>query len=62
MKEKYDIFLSHSTGDNYFANELYYKLTNRGLRCFKSDKSLKSGERWLGGINEALKQSTYIIF
>jgi formylglycine-generating enzyme required for sulfatase activity len=50
------IFLSYSRTEQAAADELHARLTNAGLAVFKDDINIRSGDRWLSVLEDALKQ------
>lgn len=50
-----EIFLSYSRNDDKAANALRKALEVKGLQVFKDDISLRSGDRWLTKLQEAVR-------
>jgi TIR domain len=50
------IFLSYSRTEQAAADELHARLTKAGLAVFKDDINIRSGDRWLSVLEDALKQ------
>lgn len=57
-----DCFISYSSNDERFAEAVHQDLSARGLSVFMARISLRPGERWTAKVQQALSQSTWIIF
>ena len=55
------IFLSYSHHDATAAQDLHGQLTSAGLMVFKDDRSLRSGDRWLQALQQALADCSAFI-
>lgn len=64
LRAKYDIFLSHSSKDNFLINALYYELINMGFSVFldKKDADRTSIEDMAEHLKNAMKKSTYLLY
>jgi hypothetical protein len=51
-----EVFLSHASKDQAFANRLAAVLTRHGLRIFYSRKSIRGAEQWHDEIGRALER------
>jgi TIR domain len=58
----YDVFLSHSSQDKEFVEELYSRLTRDGVRCFFDTKSIGWGDNWVRALERAIDECRYIVF
>ena len=55
------IFLSYSHHDATAAQDLHGQLTGAGLAVFKDDRQLRSGDRWLQALQQALADCSAFI-
>lgn len=64
LRDKYDIFLSHSSKDNLLINALYYELINMGFSVFldKKDADKTSIDDMAEHLKKAMKKSTYLLY
>jgi len=56
------VFLSHSSKDKPFVEELYRRLTRDGVDCFYDAESIGWGENWVRALERAIDECEYIIF
>ena len=55
------IFLSYSHHDAAAAEDLHARLLGAGLAVFKDDRNLRSGDRWLQALQQALAECSAFI-
>ncbi|MCI0399092.1 MAG: toll/interleukin-1 receptor domain-containing protein [Chloroflexi bacterium] len=53
--EYYSVFISYSSKDEAFAQQLYADLQNNGVRCWYAPEDLKIGERFRVRIDESIR-------
>jgi tetratricopeptide (TPR) repeat protein len=58
----YDVFLSHSSKDKDFVQELYRRLTRDGVRCFFDIESIGWGDNWVRALERAIDECRDIVF
>jgi hypothetical protein len=54
--EYYSCFISHSSQDSGFAERLLADLQEKGVRCWFAPKDLKTGEKLLDAVYQAIRQ------
>ena len=61
MKNKYDIFISHSADDKGKVKEIAELLVNEGLKIWFDDWNLTVGENWRESISQAINESNAVL-
>ncbi len=61
MSEKYDVFISYANKDRDWVNSLVEALSNKGLCVWYDETNIKPGDSILGGLEEGLRDSRYIV-
>jgi tetratricopeptide (TPR) repeat protein len=56
------VFLSHSSKDKDFVQELYRRLTRDGVSCFFDAESIGWGQNWVRALERALDECEYVVF
>ena len=56
------VFLSHSTKDNIFVDDLYRRLKRDGVNCFYSPESIGWGDNWVRALERAIDECSDIVF
>jgi len=54
---KYDVFLSYSERNKSYADQIYEKLNNENISCFKAGEFIKGGDEFADYIRKALINS-----
>ena len=57
----YSCFISYSHSDKSFADRLYDRLQNRGIRCWRDEKDMQLGAPMLDTINEAIQEHDKVL-
>lgn len=62
LEYEYDVFISYATNDQEEANKIYLELSRKGLKCFLSGKTLKTGDKFTEEIRKALLKSREVCY
>ena len=55
------VFLSHSSKDKGFVQDLYRRLTRDGVSCFYDAESIGWGENWVTALERALDECEFVV-
>ena len=57
----HDVFVSFSSANKNYADEVVRRLEQRGIRCWYADRDIPSGADWAGSIIAAIRQCRILV-